>query len=740
MVAWVALAASGTCQNRPQQQAAGAPSATVHLCLQDPAGRALPGALLQLPGHASLRTGLDGCAMLPANSGQLQVSLPGFESVYQTLTGVPQLDVALHLSGRAEAIDVTAARTPLSLDASASSVLTLSHRQLEESPGLTLDDALRQVAGFQLFRRTSSWVANPTIQGMSLRGLGSTAVSRTLILSDQIPLLDAFGGWVHWNEIPALAVESVEVMRGGASDLYGSSAIGGVIDVLPVLPIGNSYTLDLMGANHATSSLNGLVTQSRQGWNALAASSAFRTGGYILTAPALRGVVDTPANVHSENGRIEIHHGLPTTSTTVFLRGNILNEARGNGTPIQTNGTRLWRYAAGADRDSSSRAFLRLYGSDEAYRQSFSAIAPDRSSERLTRLQHVPTQQLGTALQWARTLRTLTFVAGGDLLDTRATDAETPIVAGSAKAVQSVSARQREGGLYGEMLWQPAQWSMAFSSRVDRFRSFDARQFSGAALTLLPSDDEVVFDPRLGIVRQLPGGVSLTGSVFRAFRGPSMNELYRTGQVGQQITLANPTLQSERATGFELGALLARSRATSLRASYFWTEVNRPVAAITLSSTATTLTEKRENLGQLRSRGVSAEAILHPVSWLTLTSGYQFALSTVTKFQPDPTLVGKWTPQVPRNSVTAQLRLERERLGVLSLDLLATGQQFDDSANAYRLAGYGQANLYAQHNFGSHWQVYASVENLLNHGIQAGRTPVLTLGTPRTTSVGLRLR
>ena len=72
----------------------------------------------------------------------------------------------------------------------------------------------------------------------------------------------------------------------------------------------------------------------------------------------------------------------------------------------------------------------------------------------------------------------------------------------------------------------------------------------------LPSISENVFNPRLGVVKKIAMGVSLTGSGFRAFRGPTMNELYRQGQVGQQITLANPSLRSERATGFEFGALV----------------------------------------------------------------------------------------------------------------------------------------------------------------------------------------
>ena len=56
-----------------------------------------------------------------------------------------------------------------------------------------------------------------------------------------------------------------------------------------------------------------------------------------------------------------------------------------------------------------------------------------------------------------------------------------------------------------------------------------------------------------------------------------MNELYRQGQVGQQITLPNASLQAERATGFEVGALVGLERFGSVRGSYFWTEVNRPV-------------------------------------------------------------------------------------------------------------------------------------------------------------------
>jgi outer membrane receptor protein involved in Fe transport len=176
-----------------------------------------------------------------------------------------------------------------------------------------------------------------------------------------------------------------------------------------------------------------------------------------------------------------------------------------------------------------------------------------------------------------------------------------------------------------------------------------------------------------------------------------------------------------------------------VRGSYFWTQVNRPVAAVTLSSTPTTTLLQRENLGQLESRGLTAEWELKPVSFLTVTGGYQFAVSTVTQFQADPSLVGNWTPEVPRNSATLQMRFERERLGDVSVDLRTSGRQFDDQANQFELAGYAQVDLYGEHVFGRRWRVYSSVQNLTNQPVQAGRTPILTLGAPRAVTVGLRV-
>jgi outer membrane receptor protein involved in Fe transport len=646
-----------------------------------------------------------------------------------------------------DSVTVSADRGLVGVSDSATSVVVVSQKQMEAEPGLTLDDKLHEVAGFQLFRRTSSWTANPTTEGLSLRGLGSTAASRTLVVSDEVPLNDPFGGWIHWDEIPSLRIEEVKLLRGGSADLYGSSAIGGVVDVTPVMPVKRGFEVkaDAGGATENSATEDALVAGVMRRMAVLGVYAGLKTGGYIPTAPAFRGTVDVPANVSAESGRVVLSTPDAMRGVKGFLVGNVLNEARGNGTPLQTNGTRLWRYAGGADASGSEgSAELRLYGSRESYRQSFSAIAADRDSETLTKLQRVPVDEVGLVAQGARAVaKTVTAAVGVDVRDVRATDDESAVGGGVVTATTSTSARQREVGGYVDGIWQPKGWSVSGSVRVDSFRTFDARRVvsNAAGVTGLPELDELFASPRVGVVRRVGRGFVLTGTGFRAFRGPTMNELYRTGQVGQQTTLANDALLAERATGFEFGGEEV-GRAGRLRATYFWTEVNRPISAVELSQTATTQLLQRQNLGQIRSRGVMVEGQTTARRGLDASFGYQLAVATVTAFNSSSAaqanLTGKWIPEVPRESVTGTVNYVRPKIASLHVVASYEGREFDDAANEFLLRPYARVDVMAERELGRGFSVYAGAQNVLNQTIDAGETPVLTLAAPRLVQGGLR--
>ena len=644
----------------------------------------------------------------------------------------------------AQQITITATRSSLDLPATANTTYALNPSELQNYPAVTLDDRLRQQAGFELFRRSSSRVQNPTSQGISLRGLGSTAASRTLVLQDDVPLNDPFGGWIHWDEIPQDAVAGVALATGGGSDLYGSSALGGVIDVALARPSSTLFDMSAIGGAQETSSLSGRIDAGGSHWRQLLAADSFRTAGYIPIAPSLAGSIDRPANVHYQAVRSETDH-LFSGSNRLFLIGNVLNEARNNGTIIQTNATRFWRYIGGADWSATPTVTgrARLFGSNEGYRQSFSSTNAARSTENLTRLQRVRSQELGASADASAALSHMAVVGGFDVRDIRATDNETPMASGRPNGLANTSARQRFTGGFGEALGSHGQWSAALSLRLDSVANLDTVSLAAASATapeirtITPNRTEFIVSPRFGIVRQFRSAGTVHASVFRAFRTPTMNELYRTGQVGQETTLANSALTSERATGWEVGAHLSPARLATVSATYFWTEINRPVSAVLVSSTATTITNRRENLGQIVSQGTELHAEIAAARPFSASVGYQYAHAVVTSFSAQPALVGKWIPQVPRHSFTAQFRATRSGLGELTLALRATGRAYDDSSNTFELNPFVSLGLFARHDLGPHWTASVLLDNLTNQRPDVARTPNLSLGSPFTAEGGL---
>ena len=127
---------------------------------------------------------------------------------------------------------VTATRLVQPAEQVAFSSTTFDAATLRGTPTVTVDGALRTLPSFSLFRRSDSLSANPTAQGVSLRGLGPSGASRSLVLLDGVPLNDPFGGWVAWTKVPREGLARVEVVPGGGATAWGNAALGGVVQLL----------------------------------------------------------------------------------------------------------------------------------------------------------------------------------------------------------------------------------------------------------------------------------------------------------------------------------------------------------------------------------------------------------------------------------------------------------------------------------------------------------------------------
>ena len=646
-----------------------------------------------------------------------------------------------------ESIVVTDTRTEQPASRALPALVVLSEEQLEVAAP-TLDDALRQVPGFNLFRRTGSRVANPTSQGVSLRGLGPSGASRALVLADGLPLNDPFGGWVYWGRVPRQAIEGVEVLRGGASDLYGSSALGGVIQVL-TRPPGSVPDLSFEASLGNESTAEGSLSAGgrRGAWGGRLSAGGLATDGYVLVSEAQRGPVDTPAGVRLAT--LDLTLDRIFSNARLFLRGSLFGESRKNGTPLQTNSTEIHELAAGADRHGErlGALALRVHAATQVYHQVFSAVSADRRSEALNRRQRVPAQDAGLSLQWSRPLGTRNLLVAGLFgREVRGASDETVFAAGIATSAVGAGGRERTTSVFAEDLFRLGpRVHLSLSARLDRWQRYRALSAASVptrpgppTVTTFPDHDESSLNPRAVLSFKATPALDLSASAYRSFRGPTLNELYRAFRVGDTLTLANDTLTAERLAGGELGGRW-RHAAVTVSGSAFWTETRDPVANVTVSVAPRLITRQRQNLGRARARGLELDVDSRLGARWSLGGGYAFTDGVVASFPPGPELVGKLLPQLPRHQASFRLRYDGRRLTLVAQGRTA-GAQYEDDLNTLRLAPFAVVDLRGGLNLTRSVQAFAAVENVFDERYAVGLTPVATVGPPLLARLGLRIR
>ncbi len=689
------------------------------------------------------------------DSGAIKISASGFQD--QTITwhaGAELLPIVLLPASAAQEVTVTANRTGVRAVESATSVVILSSQDLDTTAAFRTDDILRQVPGFSLFRRTTSRTANPTTQGVSLRGLGASGASRALVLSDGFPLNDPFGGWVYWDRVPREAIGSIEVASGGASHLYGSDALGGVINIIRTPVDRNAISLEAAYGNENSPDLSLAVSRKMGPWAIGLTSELFRTDGYIAVPPDLRGTIDTPVNSEDASGDVTVRRKFGDDAS-IFVRGSLFGESRHNGTPLQVNSTTIRELDLGGDWDAHELgAFaLHAYASRQSLDQSFSSIAANRDSESLTRLQTVPAQQVGFSAQWQRVVGTRQhLVAGVEESNTHGQTDEQGFFGGNPTNTSAGGGREVNWGAYLEDIIRVTPgWLLTASGRVDHWQNFDAFAPPNPAQPVgsapVPDRSESFFSPRLALLHKLTSNISLTASGYRAFRAPSLNELYRGFRAGNVFTEFNSGLRAERLTGAEGGAIVTGwNQRVMLRGNFFWNQINRPVANVTLTTTPSLITRQRQNLGSIQSQGVEFEASGRLTNSVTLSGGYEYTDATVTSFTIDPalaglnpSLVGLDVPQVPRNQFTFQASYSRPFV-LLAVQGRFGGNQFDDDQNTLLLRRYFVLDASASHSLRRGIDLFVAVENLTNQRYDVSRTPVLSVGPPILARAGVRLQ
>jgi outer membrane cobalamin receptor len=583
-------------------------------------------------------------------------------------------------------------------------VTTLDSTALQESPGTNLDDRLRDVPGFSLFRRSSSMVANPTTQGISLRGIGSSGASRTLVLWDGIPANDPFGGWVYWTQFVPGEIGSAEISRGAATSIFGDRAMSGAIGLF-TRPAEKLHVL--AEYEYGNDSTHDISTGFADVWSRFAISGsarAFTSDGYFIVPASIRGAADTRANVQFVTGDVRFDQF--TSIGNFYFKTSMLAEERQNGTVITHNSTGMGTVSLRYAREFTNDSFSVLgFHTRSGFHATFDSVTNNRNTDRLTYSQTVPSDAVGGAFLWQHHERRWNLMAGADADRLGGTSTDHVIPTGQRVG----GGTQLQHGIFGQ-----ADVSLGPVKLFTGVR----HSFAGMGSQFLSPNGGFVVGKK---------SLRARGSVYRSFRAPTLNELYRDFSAGNTTTRANAALVPEKLWGAEAGFDWIGENST-FRVTAYRNSLDGLITNVTLSSSPTAIVRQRANAAAAVSRGVETEFVerfhnfTSELKYLYVESRY------VTGFR---------VAQIPKHQGTAQLTYQRHGT-FASAGLRSYSYQFDDDLNAFRLPGFASVQSVVRQHLVRSLSAEVTLENALDRQFYTAFTPTPNIGAPRQWRVGLR--
>ena len=559
------------------------------------------------------------------------------------------------------AVVVTATRMAQTTDQSLVPVSVITQEQIERSPAQTLPELLGQLPGVDL----STGGSHGKAANLYLRGTNS---SHTLVLIDGVRVGSATLGTTPFEDLPLDQIERIELVRGPRSSLYGSEAIGGVLQIFTKRPqAGVSANAKVGAGSYNTRQVGAGLGVANEQVGARINLSHFTSDG-IDTKPGL------------DNDR----DGYRNSSASLALDASLNESTRLELSALRTQAMNQYDRSTPPFNDYSDKMQQTLaarLNSDLNEQLSLSAGVSQHRDE--SEVYDSFPGQFRTK-RYGADLKGDLFI-NDEQIATLGVDYQQDKVGGSSAYLKD---SRDNKALFGQ--WQAGlgNWNLLAGLRRDDNEAFGNKNTGN-----------------LNLGYQLDPQRRLLVSYGTAFKAPTFNDLYWPAT---SFAAGNPNLKPESSKSTELGyEFNGKLGGYALRT--YQTEIDDLIDwACTLNcDDGMWWTDfwQPSNVNMARIRGIELEGRFEQNDW--------FSRASISWLDPRNRLTDKILAKRARR--TLQLDLGRQlNAWTLSANLLAQSERFSDAANTAKLPGYGVVNLRAQYALAEHWQIEAKLNNLLD--------------------------
>jgi outer membrane receptor protein involved in Fe transport len=384
---------------------------------------------------------------------------------------------------------------------------------------------------------------------------------------------------------------------------------------------------------------------------------------------------------------------------------------------------------------------VKTFAQWQTFRNQSGRVLPSpfiRQFDQLDRLQTIPSNDVGGMAQWTAPLFSFSrIVVGGDA---RAILAQSEEVLAPSQTPLVTRGKQVGIGTFGEWIIEPFDaLVLTAGARWDWWKNFGGSRTAESGTTSETQDNTAnMVNPKFSLLYLLNDRVRIGGSVYQAFRAPTLNELYRDFGSSGFTFLSNDRLEPERLTGGEvkIEVELLPHGLLGFRATGHYDVIKDQILFVTQGPTSVV----RRNIGEGRSVGTEVELRGRLNDLLYITVGYSFVDSVITSFPDNPSREGLRIPNVSRHQVTAGLTVGRPDVAQLTLQGRYLSRQFADDVNRQPIADFIVLDMALRKRITSWAELFIDGENLTDRRYIATQTGGLkTLGQPLLILGGLRI-
>jgi iron complex outermembrane recepter protein len=283
----------------------------------------------------------------------------------------------------------------------------------------------------------------------------------------------------------------------------------------------------------------------------------------------------------------------------------------------------------------------------------------------------------------------------------------------------SFAGQTQTQALYAQDAWTflPA-WKLTAGGRLEHWRAYDGKLGNASTTQRYADRDDTFFSPKLAVSFQASEDWALRASLARAYRMPTVSELFQGSLSAGTIVNNDPNLKPEKALSAELTAERALGDKGLLRISLFDEHVEDALIQQTVLGTTNVVTF--QNVDRVHSRGVElALQTSGLLPGLDLAASVTYAESIIEEDGAHPEFEGKWAPRVPRWRASATATWHQDDRLAYSLGVRYSGRQYgnlDNSDSNWQTYGASSKFLVVDarvlYKIAKQWSAAVGVENL----------------------------